>query len=156
MFPFLTSYDVIGAAVTVCDQSDRPPAVSVYQSCWTLKWSNMLQQYARFHLYDCSVCTQPMIQLEKPVLTGTMPVVWPTILDLGRDECKRILRKLGESIAQWNLLLHTFVSVNVWYVFNLIHLNLYFLCVHVLYPSALSGSIFFCKALCNVVFLTLS
>lgn len=36
-----------------------------------------------------------MIQLEKPVLTGTMPVVWPTILDLGRDECKRILRKLG-------------------------------------------------------------
>ncbi|XP_073335596.1 BRCA2-interacting transcriptional repressor EMSY isoform X2 [Pagrus major] len=54
----------------------------------------MLQQYARFHLYDCFVCTQPMIQLEKPVLTGTMPVVWPTILDLGRDECKRILRKL--------------------------------------------------------------
>ncbi|CAB1415511.1 unnamed protein product [Pleuronectes platessa] len=40
-------------------------------------------------------CQQmPMIQLEKPVLTGTMPVVWPTILDLGRDECKRILRKL--------------------------------------------------------------
>lgn len=37
-----------------------------------------------------------MIQLEKPVLTGTMPVVWPTILDLGRDECKRILRKLGK------------------------------------------------------------
>ncbi|XP_016897434.1 BRCA2-interacting transcriptional repressor EMSY isoform X3 [Cynoglossus semilaevis] len=36
----------------------------------------------------------PMIQLEKPVLTGTMPVVWPTILDLSRDECKRILRKL--------------------------------------------------------------
>lgn len=36
-----------------------------------------------------------MIQLEKPVPTGTMPVVWPTILDLGRDECKRILRKLG-------------------------------------------------------------
>ncbi|XP_041808903.1 BRCA2-interacting transcriptional repressor EMSY isoform X2 [Chelmon rostratus] len=36
----------------------------------------------------------PMIQLEKPVLTGAMPVVWPTILDLGRDECKRILRKL--------------------------------------------------------------
>ncbi|KAM6984018.1 BRCA2-interacting transcriptional repressor EMSY isoform 2-T2 [Tautogolabrus adspersus] len=35
-----------------------------------------------------------MIQLEKPVLPGTMPVVWPTILDLGRDECKRILRKL--------------------------------------------------------------
>ncbi|KAM6907912.1 BRCA2-interacting transcriptional repressor EMSY [Xenentodon cancila] len=35
-----------------------------------------------------------MIQLDKPVLTGTMPVVWPTILDLGRDECKRILRKL--------------------------------------------------------------
>ncbi|XP_040006481.1 BRCA2-interacting transcriptional repressor EMSY isoform X3 [Xiphias gladius] len=35
-----------------------------------------------------------MIQLEKPVLTGSMPVVWPTILDLGRDECKRILRKL--------------------------------------------------------------
>lgn len=39
---------------------------------------------------------QPMIQLEKPVLPGTMPVVWPTILDLGRDECKRILRKLGK------------------------------------------------------------
>nr|XP_046265863.1 BRCA2-interacting transcriptional repressor EMSY [Scatophagus argus] len=36
----------------------------------------------------------PMIQLDKPVLPGTMPVVWPTILDLGRDECKRILRKL--------------------------------------------------------------
>ncbi|XP_068186715.1 BRCA2-interacting transcriptional repressor EMSY [Antennarius striatus] len=35
-----------------------------------------------------------MIQLEKPALTGAMPVVWPTILDLGRDECKRILRKL--------------------------------------------------------------
>lgn len=39
-----------------------------------------------------------MIQLEKPVLTGTMPVVWPTILDLGRDECKRILRKLGKDM----------------------------------------------------------
>lgn len=38
-----------------------------------------------------------MIQLEKPVPTGTMPVVWPTILDLGRDECKRILRKLGKN-----------------------------------------------------------
>lgn len=38
-----------------------------------------------------------MIQLEKPVLTGTMPVVWPTILDLSRDECKRILRKLGKN-----------------------------------------------------------
>ncbi|XP_020666533.3 BRCA2-interacting transcriptional repressor EMSY isoform X5 [Pogona vitticeps] len=25
---------------------------------------------------------------------GTMPVVWPTLLDLSRDECKRILRKL--------------------------------------------------------------
>lgn len=24
-----------------------------------------------------------------------MPVVWPTLLDLSRDECKRILRKLG-------------------------------------------------------------
>ncbi|XP_077402033.1 BRCA2-interacting transcriptional repressor EMSY isoform X2 [Vanacampus margaritifer] len=35
-----------------------------------------------------------MIQLEKPPPTATMPVVWPTILDLGRDECKRILRKL--------------------------------------------------------------
>ncbi|KAB1272033.1 BRCA2-interacting transcriptional repressor EMSY [Camelus dromedarius] len=23
-----------------------------------------------------------------------MPVVWPTLLDLSRDECKRILRKL--------------------------------------------------------------
>ena len=38
-----------------------------------------------------------MIQLEKPLATGTMPVVWPTILDLGRDECKRILRKLGKA-----------------------------------------------------------
>ncbi|XP_041749636.1 BRCA2-interacting transcriptional repressor EMSY isoform X1 [Coregonus clupeaformis] len=35
-----------------------------------------------------------MIQQEKPQLPGTMPVVWPTLLDLGRDECKRILRKL--------------------------------------------------------------
>ncbi|XP_048873196.1 BRCA2-interacting transcriptional repressor EMSY isoform X2 [Brienomyrus brachyistius] len=35
-----------------------------------------------------------MIQQEKPQLAGTMPVVWPTILDLSRDECKRILRKL--------------------------------------------------------------
>ncbi|XP_031428535.1 BRCA2-interacting transcriptional repressor EMSY [Clupea harengus] len=35
-----------------------------------------------------------MIQQEKPQLVGTMPVVWPTLLDLGRDECKRILRKL--------------------------------------------------------------
>ncbi|XP_062392431.1 BRCA2-interacting transcriptional repressor EMSY isoform X2 [Sardina pilchardus] len=35
-----------------------------------------------------------MIQQEKPELVGTMPVVWPTLLDLGRDECKRILRKL--------------------------------------------------------------
>ncbi|KAJ7996828.1 hypothetical protein DPEC_G00222570 [Dallia pectoralis] len=37
---------------------------------------------------------QLMIQQEKPQLAGTMPVVWPTLLDLGRDECKRILRKL--------------------------------------------------------------
>lgn len=44
----------------------------------------------------CLFTSQPMIQLEKPVPTGTMPVVWPTILDLGRDECKRILRKLGK------------------------------------------------------------
>ncbi|XP_051540660.1 BRCA2-interacting transcriptional repressor EMSY-like [Myxocyprinus asiaticus] len=34
-----------------------------------------------------------MIQQEKP-LSGVMPVVWPTLLDLNRDECKRILRKL--------------------------------------------------------------
>ncbi|XP_073730740.1 BRCA2-interacting transcriptional repressor EMSY isoform X1 [Misgurnus anguillicaudatus] len=34
-----------------------------------------------------------MIQQEKP-LTGSMPVVWPALLDLSRDECKRILRKL--------------------------------------------------------------
>ncbi|MGH0169918.1 UNVERIFIED_CONTAM: hypothetical protein FKN15_058178 [Acipenser sinensis] len=27
-----------------------------------------------------------------------MPVVWPTLLDLNRDECKRILRKLGKSV----------------------------------------------------------
>ncbi|XP_066507481.1 BRCA2-interacting transcriptional repressor EMSY isoform X2 [Hoplias malabaricus] len=37
---------------------------------------------------------QWMIQQEKPQLAGTMPVVWPTLLDLSRDECKRILRKL--------------------------------------------------------------
>uniref|UniRef100_A0AAZ3P162 BRCA2-interacting transcriptional repressor EMSY n=1 Tax=Oncorhynchus tshawytscha TaxID=74940 RepID=A0AAZ3P162_ONCTS len=37
---------------------------------------------------------QLMIQQEKPQLACTMPVVWPTLLDLGRDECKRILRKL--------------------------------------------------------------
>lgn len=47
-----------------------------------------------------------MIQLEKPVLTGTMPVVWPTILDLGRDECKRILRKLGTLLFSLLLLLY--------------------------------------------------
>ncbi|XP_036451193.1 BRCA2-interacting transcriptional repressor EMSY isoform X3 [Colossoma macropomum] len=35
-----------------------------------------------------------MIQQEKPQLAGTMPVVWPTLLDLSRDQCKRILRKL--------------------------------------------------------------
>ncbi|KAK6322632.1 hypothetical protein J4Q44_G00074240 [Coregonus suidteri] len=35
-----------------------------------------------------------MIQQVKPHLAVTMPVVWPTLLDLGRDECKRILRKL--------------------------------------------------------------
>ncbi|XP_052463684.1 BRCA2-interacting transcriptional repressor EMSY-like isoform X2 [Carassius gibelio] len=34
-----------------------------------------------------------MIQQEKP-FAGSMPVVWPTLLDLSRDECKRILRKL--------------------------------------------------------------
>ncbi|TRY89023.1 hypothetical protein DNTS_012957, partial [Danionella cerebrum] len=34
-----------------------------------------------------------MIQQEKP-LAGSMPVLWPTLLDLSRDECKRILRKL--------------------------------------------------------------
>lgn len=37
-----------------------------------------------------------MIQQEKP-LAGSMPVVWPALLDLSRDECKRILRKLGET-----------------------------------------------------------
>ncbi|XP_068600524.1 rho guanine nucleotide exchange factor 12-like [Brachionichthys hirsutus] len=42
---------------------------------------------------------EPMIQLEKPLLAGAMPVVWPTVLDLGRDECKRILRKLGRAYA---------------------------------------------------------
>lgn len=47
-----------------------------------------------------------MIQLEKPVLTGTMPVVWPTILDLGRDECKRILRKLGTLLLSYIMLLY--------------------------------------------------
>ncbi len=40
-----------------------------------------------------------MIQQEKP-LAGSMPVVWPTLLDLSRDECKRILRKLGETLER--------------------------------------------------------
>ncbi len=40
-----------------------------------------------------------MIQQEKP-LAGSMPVVWPTLLDLSRDECKRILRKLGETLKR--------------------------------------------------------
>ncbi|XP_060764928.1 BRCA2-interacting transcriptional repressor EMSY [Neoarius graeffei] len=35
-----------------------------------------------------------MIQQEKPQLPAAMPVVWPTLLDLSRDDCKRILRKL--------------------------------------------------------------
>lgn len=35
-----------------------------------------------------------MIQQEKPQPPSTMPVVWPTLLDLSRDDCKRILRKL--------------------------------------------------------------
>ncbi|KAK3521780.1 hypothetical protein QTP70_018299 [Hemibagrus guttatus] len=35
-----------------------------------------------------------MIQQEKPQLPATMPVVWPMLLDLSRDDCKRILRKL--------------------------------------------------------------
>ncbi|XP_066555617.1 BRCA2-interacting transcriptional repressor EMSY isoform X3 [Amia ocellicauda] len=35
-----------------------------------------------------------MIQQEKPQPATAMPVVWPTLLDLNRDECKRILRKL--------------------------------------------------------------
>ncbi|TSK16194.1 BRCA2-interacting transcriptional repressor EMSY [Bagarius yarrelli] len=35
-----------------------------------------------------------MIQQEKPQLPATMPVVWPLLLDLSRDDCKRILRKL--------------------------------------------------------------
>ncbi|XP_073672090.1 BRCA2-interacting transcriptional repressor EMSY isoform X3 [Paramisgurnus dabryanus] len=39
------------------------------------------------------VVVKLMIQQEKP-LTGSMPVVWPALLDLSRDECKRILRKL--------------------------------------------------------------
>ncbi|XP_023695976.2 BRCA2-interacting transcriptional repressor EMSY isoform X1 [Paramormyrops kingsleyae] len=42
----------------------------------------------------CAFSVKLMIQQEKPQLAGTMPVVWPTILDLSRDECKRILRKL--------------------------------------------------------------
>uniref|UniRef100_A0A8D1G1W0 BRCA2-interacting transcriptional repressor EMSY n=1 Tax=Sus scrofa TaxID=9823 RepID=A0A8D1G1W0_PIG len=29
-----------------------------------------------------------------------MPVVWPTLLDLSRDECKRILRKLGRHMLE--------------------------------------------------------
>ncbi|XP_064834964.1 BRCA2-interacting transcriptional repressor EMSY-like isoform X1 [Oncorhynchus masou masou] len=47
-----------------------------------------------FRLEIRQKCCQLMIQQVKPHLTGTMPVVWPTLLDLGRDECKRILRKL--------------------------------------------------------------
>ncbi|XP_046899198.1 BRCA2-interacting transcriptional repressor EMSY [Hypomesus transpacificus] len=35
-----------------------------------------------------------MIQQDKPMLACSMPVLWPTLVDLGRDECKRILRKL--------------------------------------------------------------
>ncbi|XP_041088560.1 BRCA2-interacting transcriptional repressor EMSY isoform X2 [Polyodon spathula] len=35
-----------------------------------------------------------MIPKEKPQPIARMPVVWPTLLDLNRDECKRILRKL--------------------------------------------------------------
>uniref|UniRef100_W5MBN7 BRCA2-interacting transcriptional repressor EMSY n=1 Tax=Lepisosteus oculatus TaxID=7918 RepID=W5MBN7_LEPOC len=35
-----------------------------------------------------------MIQQERPQPAAAMPVVWPTLLDLNRDECKRILRKL--------------------------------------------------------------
>ncbi|KAK6486225.1 BRCA2-interacting mRNAional repressor EMSY-like isoform X2 [Huso huso] len=35
-----------------------------------------------------------MIHKEKPQPIARMPVVWPTLLDLNRDECKRILRKL--------------------------------------------------------------
>lgn len=41
----------------------------------------------------CVCLSELMIQQEKP-LAGSMPVVWPTLLDLSRDECKRILRKL--------------------------------------------------------------
>lgn len=55
-----------------------------------------------------------MIQLEKPVLTGTMPVVWPTILDLGRDECKRILRKLGKVPNLHHLFCHICHKKLVW------------------------------------------
>ncbi|KAA0704430.1 BRCA2-interacting transcriptional repressor EMSY [Triplophysa tibetana] len=43
-------------------------------------------------LTDCAEM-KLMIQQEKP-LAGSMPVVWPALLDLSRDECKRILRKL--------------------------------------------------------------
>lgn len=57
-----------------------------------------------------SFTLQPMIQLEKPVPTGTMPVVWPTILDLGRDECKRILRKLGK--VNFSFLIKGFLTLS--------------------------------------------
>ncbi|XP_064414057.1 BRCA2-interacting transcriptional repressor EMSY isoform X2 [Latimeria chalumnae] len=33
-------------------------------------------------------------EIESPYKKAPMPVVWPTLLDLSRDECKRILRKL--------------------------------------------------------------
>lgn len=45
-----------------------------------------------------SVFQKWMIQQEKPQLPATMPVVWPTLLDFSRDDCKRILRKLGETL----------------------------------------------------------
>jgi len=61
-----------------------------------ISWHDSNDETCFSDLHYGSFSSQPMIQLEKPVLTGTMPVVWPTILDLGRDECKRILRKLGE------------------------------------------------------------
>ncbi|KAL1267226.1 hypothetical protein QQF64_002901, partial [Cirrhinus molitorella] len=48
---------------------------------------------SRESLQHQSCLSELMIQQEKP-LAGSMPVVWPTLLDLSRDECKRILRKL--------------------------------------------------------------
>lgn len=61
---------------------------SLHSSAWEIdKW---------WPRADCiSVPFQPGRALGEHRGEGKMPVVWPTLLDLSRDECKRILRKLG-------------------------------------------------------------